>query len=65
MLKIDSDICSSEMVKNWCSQSQEATLMSQRARSMAASCNCGWAGLLAEERDPRRHMMAERHAHVY
>ena len=27
---------------------------------MAASCNCGWAGLLAEERDPRRHIMAER-----
>ena len=27
---------------------------------MATSCNCGWAGLLAEERDPRRHIMAER-----
>ena len=27
---------------------------------MAASCNCGRAGLLAEERDPRRHIMAER-----
>ena len=41
-------------------QSREPTLLSQRARSMAASCNCGWAGLLAEERDPRRHIMAER-----
>ena len=27
---------------------------------MAASCNCRWAGLLAEERDPRRYIMAER-----
>ena len=41
-------------------QSQEATLLLQRARSMTAWCNCGWAGLLAEERDPRRYIMAER-----
>ena len=27
---------------------------------MAALCNCGWTGLLAEERDPCRHIMAER-----